>query len=822
MLRIRAHTVRVPWAMLVSALAGALVLAYGTTAAEGANSRAYELVSPPDKSGGAIIGNATRTRAAADGSAVMFGSLTPFGDVLGTGVATEYVGVRRTSPLPGSNGWATHSITPLQDKETFTTVVLRGEPRYQGMFSADLTQGVFRGWSAVTSDPIVQDVINLYVRRDLRTPGAGFYQLLTACPLCGTTPLSSLLRANSQARPEFAGASSDFDHLIFETGLNLVAPASGGTNFRKLYEATGGTLRLVGMLPDGSPASRSLAGRGVSVGGNPSPSLVSRPISADGSRITFTVPPSASSFSGQLYTRINGRSTVQLNASERTAPVGPEDATYWDASTDGSRVFFTSLESLTDDAPTDSAPKLYMWAKSQNDEEQSVAVSATGGTFSLSFNGQATEAIPFNAPALAVESELAALPSVGNGNVVVSGGPGDVGGSAPYVVRFTGDFAGANVAELSADGTGLSGGTGASVAISRAVRNLSFLNADLETGGGSDTINEVGGVFGASADGRRVYFAALGQLVPGERLLGASSGIYAWHDGVVEYIGECASINFDAQQLFDGTALPLARNQTRVSADGDQLLFRVRSGDGLLSEYGGSDYDHAGFFQFYVYDADTRRLACASCNPSGAPATANADGVIQAVAGGTIFESYRNRPLSSDGRYVFFNTREALVPDDVNSRIDAYEYDVLSGRQRLLSTGTHPSDSYFLDASANGDDVFFITREQLVGWDRDLAYDLYDARVGGGFPEPSPPAPGCDGAACQGALSAGPDAQGAGTVTYHGSGNVRSARPRRARRGRRRARACPRGKVKQRVRGRVRCVRRSSRRTRSANKRRAK
>ena len=51
----------------------------------------------------------------------------------------------------------------------------------------------------------------------------------------------------------------------------------------------------------------------------------------------------------------------------------------------------------------------------------------------------------------------------------------------------------------------------------------------------------------------------------------------------------------------------------------------------------------------------------------------------------------------------------------------------------LISTGESAEPSYFGDASANGDDVFFFTRQSLVGQDRDENYDIYDARIDGGI-----------------------------------------------------------------------------------------
>lgn len=57
----------------------------------------------------------------------------------------------------------------------------------------------------------------------------------------------------------------------------------------------------------------------------------------------------------------------------------------------------------------------------------------TGGTFTLSFGGQTTSGIAYNATAAAVQSALVALSSVGAGNATVSGSAG-----GPYTVTFNG------------------------------------------------------------------------------------------------------------------------------------------------------------------------------------------------------------------------------------------------------------------------------------------------------------------------------------------------------------------------------------------------
>jgi hypothetical protein len=89
----------------------------------------------------------------------------------------------------------------------------------------------------------------------------------------------------------------------------------------------------------------------------------------------------------------------------------------------------------------------------------------------------------------------------------------------------------------------------------------------------------------------------------------------------------------------------------------------------------------------------------------------------------------------------------------------------------LISTGTSPYPSEFADASESGSDVFFTTRQSLAPEDQDELVDLYDARIGGGFPVKPIVAP-CSGEACHGA----PEAQGAletpSSITFSGPGNA--------------------------------------------------
>lgn len=82
-------------------------------------------------------------------------------------------------------------------------------------------------------------------------------------------------------------------------------------------------------------------------------------------------------------------------------------------------------------------------------EVQSIAITGTptSGTFKLAFAGEETAPIAWNATPAAIQSALAALASVGAGNVSVAGGPLP---GAPATVTFGGAYAGINVPQLTA------------------------------------------------------------------------------------------------------------------------------------------------------------------------------------------------------------------------------------------------------------------------------------------------------------------------------------------------------------------------------------
>ncbi|MEU7338711.1 hypothetical protein [Streptomyces sp. NPDC007074] len=96
------------------------------------------------------------------------------------------------------------------------------------------------------------------------------------------------------------------------------------------------------------------------------------------------------------------------------------------------------------------------------DEVQTVTITGgpTGGTFTLTFNGQTTSSIVYNAAASAVQSALEALSNIAPGDVTVTGSTG-----GPYTVTFGGGaYDGTDVPQMTATAS-LTGGTSPAVAV---------------------------------------------------------------------------------------------------------------------------------------------------------------------------------------------------------------------------------------------------------------------------------------------------------------------------------------------------------------------
>jgi hypothetical protein len=90
-------------------------------------------------------------------------------------------------------------------------------------------------------------------------------------------------------------------------------------------------------------------------------------------------------------------------------------------------------------------------------EVQSLTItgSPTGGTYTLTFDGQTTAAIAYNANAAAIQSALLALSNIDAGDVTVTG-------TGPFTITFGGQYAGDPVSQITATSS-LTGGTAPAV-----------------------------------------------------------------------------------------------------------------------------------------------------------------------------------------------------------------------------------------------------------------------------------------------------------------------------------------------------------------------
>lgn len=87
-------------------------------------------------------------------------------------------------------------------------------------------------------------------------------------------------------------------------------------------------------------------------------------------------------------------------------------------------------------------------------------IDATGGTFTLTLNGEETSAIAYDADAATIQAALIALTSVSAGDVVVTVNESGVDSAGPYDVTMAGDFVDVRYNTLTSDPSGLTGSGG--------------------------------------------------------------------------------------------------------------------------------------------------------------------------------------------------------------------------------------------------------------------------------------------------------------------------------------------------------------------------
>jgi hypothetical protein len=653
--------------------------------------RAYEMVSPIDKDGGTIVapsGGSTGKyragfdKASIDGDKVTYSSGTSFGDQPSNRVSNQYLSSR------GPSGWSTDGISaPLGDSlaQKGLAVVTHWAFDTQFLwFAEDLSTAWIRDNNVVPLRPDVPAGFGNLYRRD-NSDGTYHEPALTSEPLLWNESKDNgpFLPASdfNETTLTFKGRSEDGSHVVFEAGAQLIPGANPGLN-AQIYERVNGVLRLVSVLPDGTPnsypTSRVGAGHNVlqdSVGTERA--TVDRAISEDGTRIFWTSAMSAEDTlgrDGRVFVRVDGQTTIPVSES-----VTAEPSRFETASIDGS----TAIFSFDPDGNAPKSDDLYEF---------------------------------------------------------------DVDTETPTLIA-----------------------------------------------------HEVTAVAGASENLSHLYF------VSGEALdAGASAGepnLYLRRAGTIDFIATLSGEDVGGPGNFPsigGSPSPGTRG-VRVTADGSHLAF--------MSNRSLTGYDNTeavsgkAAVEVFLYDADADELTCVSCNASGArprgggtrqayqvnkPEQAESPWWTAAWIPPWEHEHQAARLLSDDGNRLYFNAVDSLVPWDTNGVQDVYQWEAqgtgtcqrAGGCVSLISTGSSPFYSEFVDATPDGSDVFIRTASSIDPRDPG-AFDIYDVRVGGGYPPPPPPPPPCVGDSCQNVPEPPVDPTPA-SASFRGAGDPAPRKPRRS------------------------------------------
>jgi hypothetical protein len=285
--------------------------------------RAYEMVSPVDKSGGDILvqGNvngvpARLDQAAPAGEMVTYSSYRSFGDAASARYTSQYLATR------GSGGWSSHGISPEMVPPEFLHTPGLDSP-FQG-FSEDLSSGwLLQNYEPVLAPGATPGQPNLY-RADLSSPG--FEALTTAAPL-ETVPSPFF---------ELQGFSADGKRTIFSGVGKYTANAAAGP--AQVYESFNGAVRLVSVKPNGlapvgtATTAGSVNGTQGTIGAGRGTNSA-RAISEDGSLI--------------YWSEVGGEEKVYLRRNAvKTIAVSQGAAKFWTAATSGNKALYTEKGQL--------------------------------------------------------------------------------------------------------------------------------------------------------------------------------------------------------------------------------------------------------------------------------------------------------------------------------------------------------------------------------------------------------------------------------------------------------------------------------------------
>jgi hypothetical protein len=301
----------------------------------------------------------------------------------------------------------------------------------------------------------------------------------------------------------------------------------------------------------------------------------------------------------------------------------------------------------------------------------------------------------------------------------------------------------------------------------------------------------VQGVVRISDDGAYVYFVAAGVLAPGGVVNADNLYAYDTNAPQTKFVAELCSGLKASGSVGGVVRCPGSGSDQELWQEQD---FREAQVNGCLAAQAGCEAGRYLAFSTYaqliasgpeadtdtakdVYEYDAlsgtmRRVSIAEAG--SATNNGNSNGFDAAIERPRYIYAYVDvqheldrRAVSDDGSKVVFKSAEPLSSRVSNEAANVYVWS--AGRVGLISGGRSDEPAGQAAITPTGNDVFFATTEGLLPQDTDGVGDVYDARVGGGFPSSPVPASGCStGAACRGLPGAPPSLIPAGSLTQLG------------------------------------------------------
>ncbi|MFY9822264.1 MAG: hypothetical protein WAM82_12855, partial [Thermoanaerobaculia bacterium] len=219
------------------------------------DNRAWEMVSPVDKGGGAIalpeaLFGGGDFQAAASSAELTYSSATAFEGAQSAPPVSQYVSRRTPS------GWSTENVSAPLDSAAYGD---KPDGAPYRVFSAGLSQGLLFGGLPCRGDLAGCPAPNPVLPGTGAPPGymafyarnnetGGFASLLSASDLSHTAV------AKEDFEVAFAGASPDLSHIVLSSCAKLTTDAKevlapGGCVGQNLYEWSEGTLKAINLLP---------------------------------------------------------------------------------------------------------------------------------------------------------------------------------------------------------------------------------------------------------------------------------------------------------------------------------------------------------------------------------------------------------------------------------------------------------------------------------------------------------------------------------------------------------------------------------------------